>query len=102
MNYWILIPVLVAQQFSYVLVSRARNSSSIWYGTIGSMVANCTYFIGQILMVDQFMRIIREADLNHAAALGLVYVTTMTITASISQWACMRWFEGRRESHEDK
>jgi len=93
MNYWILIPVLIAQQFSYVLVSRARNSSSILYGTIGSVIANVAYFVGQILMVDQFMKIIRSADMNHALALGLIYVVTMTITASVSQWMCMKWFE---------
>jgi hypothetical protein len=94
-SYWVLIPILIAQQFSYVLVSRARNSNSILYGTIGSVFANATYFIGQILMVDQFMRIIREADMNHALVLGAIYITTMTLTASVSQWICMRWFERR-------
>lgn len=93
MNYWILIPILIAQQFSYVLVSRARNSNSIMYGTIGSVVANITYFVGQILMVDQFMKIIRSADMSHALTLGLIYVVTMTLTASASQWVCMKWFE---------
>lgn len=93
MNYWVLIPILIAQQFSYVLVSRARNSNSILYGTIGSVAANSTYFVGQILMVDQFMKIIREANMNHALILGATYITTMTLTASVSQWVCMRWFE---------
>jgi Na+(H+)/acetate symporter ActP len=93
MNYWILIPILIAQQFSYVLVSRARNSNSIMYGTIGSVASNCTYFVGQILMVDQFMKILRESNMHHAIVLGAIYITTMTLTASASQWICMRWFE---------
>ena len=93
MNYWILIPILIAQQFSYVLVSRARNSNSIMYGTIGSVAANSTYFIGQILMVDQFMKILREPNMNHALVLGAIYITIMTLTASVSQWVCMRGFE---------
>jgi len=93
MNYWILIPILIAQQFSYVLVSRARNSNSIMYGTIGSVAANSTYFFGQILMVDQYMKILRESNMNHALVLGAIYITTMTLTASVSQWVCMRWFE---------
>lgn len=97
MNYWILIPILIAQQFSYVLVSRARNSNSILYGTIGSVAANSTYFIGQILMVDQFMKILRESNMNHALVLGAIYITTMTLTASVSQWVCMRWFERNRK-----
>lgn len=96
MNYWILIPILIAQQFSYVLVSRARNSNSIAYGTIGSVAANSTYYIGQILMVDQFMKILRESNLHHAVVLGAVYITTMTLTASASQWVCMHWFEKGR------
>lgn len=98
MNYWILIPLLIAQQFSFVLVSRARNSDSILYGTIGSVAANATYFIGQIFMVDQFMKIIRDSDVHYAVLLGLVYIITMTITASASQWICMNYFEkGKRD-----
>jgi len=97
LNYWILIPILIAQQFSGVLVNRAVNSNSILYGAISSIVSNITYFVGQIIMVNQFMGIIREGNTEHAAALGAVYVTTMTLTTSFSQWACMRWFEKRKK-----
>jgi hypothetical protein len=93
MNYWIWVVMLAIQQFSFTVVSRARNSNSVIYGGIASAFSNGIWFAQTIYMTGNFMEIIKNSDFNEALFMGFVYVSVNTVMSVVAQKVCMRWFE---------
>jgi hypothetical protein len=87
--------LLIIQNFSFVAVSRARNSGSITLHAIASLFSNGIWFASMFIIVDSINAAIRNASAGEAVFLGLFY-TTFTLTGSIvSHYVMMRWIEPR-------
>jgi len=93
MNYleWSLL--LAVQQFSFVVVSRARNSDNLWYGGIASVFSNGIWFMQSLLLTDGMIKVLRDSDWTTATKMGILYVTVNAVFAVIAQKVCMKWFE---------
>lgn len=89
--------LLMSQSFANTLVSRARNSSSLAYHSVASLLSNGIWFVSLFILVDSITTAIRTASVTYAILLGGFY-TTFTLTGSVlSHWICMRWLEtGKR------
>lgn len=74
--------LLIVQNASFTLVSRARNSGSLTYHALAAVGSNGIWFASQFILVDKFIRIIREADLLTGILTGLFY-TVCTIIGSV-------------------
>ena len=93
MNYleWSLL--LAIQQFSFVVVSRARNSNNLWYGGIASVFSNGIWFLQSLLLTDGMIKVLQDSDWTTATKMGILYVTVNAVFAVIAQKVCMKWFE---------
>lgn len=75
--------VLIAQNFAFTFVSRARNSGSLKKHLIASIFSNGIWFVSQIFAVGAFMSILSgKYGWSKAIAAGVFY-TVLTITGSI-------------------
>lgn len=72
----------ILQNASFTLVSRARNSGSLWYNAGASVVSN-----GMWLLVA------RQAVLSDSAAVMVTYVAGATIGSVLMQWVAMKYLE---------
>jgi hypothetical protein len=89
--------LLLIQNFSFTLVSRARNSGSIAYHAVAAIGSNGVWFASQFILIGNFIQIMKTADWWTGIGLGLFY-TVCTVVGSISShYVCMRWIEkGKR------
>ena len=95
---WILwAMLLIIQNFSFTLVSRARNSSSLGYHAIAALFSNGVWFLSQFILIASITDAIKNASISYAVMLGVFY-TTFTIVGSVSShWFSMRFLErGKR------
>lgn len=77
--------LLIAQNFSFTYVSRARNSGSLARHIKAAIFSNGIWFLSQAIAVGQFLKIISgEYGIGQAIFAGLFY-TSFTITGSV--WA---------------
>jgi hypothetical protein len=75
--------LLIAQNFSFTMVSRARNSGSLARHIKAAIGSNGIWFASQAIAVSQFMQIITgKYGVWQAVAAGLYY-TTFTIIGSV-------------------
>jgi len=85
--------LLIIQNFAFTMVSRARNSKSIPYHAIASLFSNGIWFASQFILVDMFMKVIKNADWQLAVIGSLVYISC-TMTGSLtSHWFLMKVIE---------
>lgn len=84
MNSWVLWAcVLLAQNASFTMVSRARNSKSLGYHAFASVLSNGMWFLGLSMAVDK----IAEARVSGRPWLfagAMVFYTCMTVIGSVS------------------
>ncbi len=97
-NWVIWAVVLLLQNAAGTVVSRARNSDNLLYHGGASIFSNGVWFISQLILVDQFTKILRNADWYAAMWLGLFY-TACTMTGSIGMhWISMNLLEKKKGS----
>jgi hypothetical protein len=98
MNWFIWGVLLIIQNASFTMVSRARNSGSLLYHGIASIFSNGIWFLSQFILVDKFMTILKGNDWKLAAITGLFY-TACTIAGSLSMhYISMHYLEkGKRK-----
>lgn len=75
--------LLVVQNASFTIVSRARNSSSDWYHAIASVFSNGIWFLSQTFLFVGLMEIVRTASWGQWGVLLAVYVVS-TVIGSVS------------------
>ena len=66
--------LLVLQNATFTLVSRARNSSSLKYHAWASLLSNGVWFISNFILFGAFIDIIKYSDWLLASEVGLFYV----------------------------
>lgn len=92
MNYVLLFFVTILQNASFTLVSRARNSKSIFFHAVASVLSNGIWFI----VVRQVTQ--DEKNVN-VYLLGIVYTTAAVIGSITMHWFSMnvleklKWFK---------
>lgn len=88
---WFLL--LVAQNASFTLVSRARNSNSLGYHAWAAVLSNGIWFASQVILIDSFVKIIRDADVARGVVAAFVYITG-TLTGSLGMhWLALHKIE---------
>jgi hypothetical protein len=85
--------LLLVQNAAFTWVSRARNSGSVQYAAVASIFSNGVWFLGQMFIVNVFVRA-KEAD-----SLALLLPTMMwytvwtTVGSTLAMLVLRRWFE---------
>lgn len=83
--------ILVAQNASFTLVSRARNSGSLGYHALASVASNGIWILSMYFVVDQL-----HAAKGHPLkmlAVGLFYTACTVAGATFMHWFAMRHIE---------
>jgi len=87
--------LLVFQQFSHGISSRAKNSNSVLYNSIASVFSNGVWFASNIILVDNFVDILKRSDWSKAIGLGVFYITFCVVGSVASQVLAMKVIEKR-------
>lgn len=75
--------ILLLQNASFTLVSRARNSGSIAYHAVAAVGSNGIWFLSQLILVQKFIEILKGSGGLRLAILTGLFYTAMTITGSV-------------------
>jgi hypothetical protein len=90
--------LLLIQNFSFTLVSRARNSSSILYHAFAAVGSNGVWFACQFILVSNFLALIKSGTALQIIFIGAFYTFFTVIGSIASHYICMRWIEkGKRK-----
>jgi hypothetical protein len=93
MNYFLWALLLIVQNFSFTLVSRARNSGSLGFHALAAVGSNGVWFASNFILIDNVISIIKTADLQQAVFIGLFY-TVFTVAGSLSShYISMKYIE---------
>jgi hypothetical protein len=90
--------LLIVQNLSFTVVSRARNSGSLEYHALAAVFSNGIWIISQIILLDSFMKVLRKdhktrADKLKAAGIAVFY-TVFTVAGSLlGHWCSQTWLE---------
>jgi hypothetical protein len=89
--------LLIAQNASFTLVSRARNSGSLEFNAIASVLSNGIWFASQFILIDSIVKLVREHHIRKAVVLGVFYVACTVFGSVTMQWISMQYIEtGKR------
>lgn len=92
--------LLVLQNFSHTLSSRAKNSHSLAYNAIASTFSNGVWFGSQFYIVNTLVHFNDKGWLYITGVFA--YYTFFTVVGSLlSHWAAMRFFEKRLQKGAD-
>lgn len=88
--------LLILQNASHTLSSRAKNSRSLTYNAIASTLSNGVWFGSQFFIVQA---LVGFKDKGWGYIMGVfVFYTFFTVAGSLlSHWLAMRFFEKRLE-----
>lgn len=89
--------VLIAQQFSHGLSSRAKNSSSIRYNCVAATLSNGVWILSNFFIVSNVMTAIKTGSTGYAVAVALFYTVFCVIGSVLSQVIAMKVIEPRME-----
>jgi hypothetical protein len=76
----------ILQNASFTLVSRARNSGSLWYNAGASVVSNGMWIL-----------VARQAVLSNDWYIIATYIVGATIGSVLMQWVAMRFLEKNKK-----
>lgn len=89
--------MLMVQNASFTLVSRARNSKSLLYHALAAIGSNGVWFASQIVLVGSLVEILESGDVPLAIFTGLFYVF-FTIAGSLTMhWIAIHKIEKAQE-----
>lgn len=89
--------VLLVQNASFTLVSRARNSGSLWFHGIASTLSNGIWFISQFFVVSTIFNVAKTGDWLTGIGYGLWYVLWTVIGSVTMHYVSMKYLEtGKR------
>ena len=90
--------LLLLQNASFTMVSRARNSGSYAYHAFASVCSNGVWFASMFFVVDAMAKIREASSFGLAVAYGIFY-TALTVVASVGMhWLLVTYVEkGKRK-----
>lgn len=87
--------LLVAQNFTFTLVSRARNSASLTRHIRASLGSNGVWFASQLILVNTIFDTIKGQNGVKLAVLAGLYYCILTVCGSVlAHWWAMRTEHG--------
>lgn len=87
--------LLIFQNASFTLVSRARNSDNIWYHAWAATLSNGVWFLSNLILVDNVLKILQGASWAYAVGVAVFY-TICTLTGALSMhWLAINRIERR-------
>lgn len=87
--------ILVAQNFSFTFVSRARNSGSIRRHIIAALLSNGVWFVSQALIFSQLYKIMTgEYGIMAAVGTGLFYTAFTILGSAVAHWVALHTESG--------
>jgi hypothetical protein len=88
--------ILFAQNASFTLVSRARNSGSIGYHALASVASNGIWILSMYFVVDKLHD--AKGDWARMLEVGLFYTAFTVAGATFMHWFSMTYLEkGKRK-----
>ena len=84
--------LLIIQNFTFTMVSRARTSNSIGYHAFAATLSNGVWFLSQFILIDKVTSLLKSnAGWDVMLRIGAVY-TLATMTGSLaSHWLALRY-----------
>src|ERR1043166_7292610 len=96
MNYSIWALFLILQNFSFVLVSRARNSKSIKYHMVMSFFSNSIWFFQSIFLLTNQLDVLKTGSFQQALGIGMFY-TFFTMTGAMLSHKFAIYLEAKKK-----
>lgn len=95
--------MLLAQNFSFTVVSRARNSGSDTYHAVAAVFSNAIWVVVNVLLFKQWMDVWETGSLALFAGVALFYITFTVLGSVLGGRIARRYFETgkRRVGHYD-
>jgi hypothetical protein len=91
---WLALAVLlIAQNLSFTLVSRARNSGSILWNGVASIFSNGIWIAGQATIIGIIFEALRSGDITKVVLLGAFYTTFTVIGSMVGQYIALNFIE---------
>lgn len=88
--------LLILQNASFTLVSRARNSSSLGYHAWASVLSNGVWFLSQLILFDSMLHVLKTGSLVEGMKVAVFY-TACTMAGSLGMhWLALRKIEKDR------
>lgn len=85
--------MLILQNASFTLVSRARNSGSLTYHAVAAVGSNGIWFLSQLILLDNMLTLLKTGDWKQGVLVGGFY-TACTITGSVGMhWLALHKIE---------
>jgi hypothetical protein len=86
--------LLVIQNASFTMVSRARNSGSDWYHGIAAVFSNGIWFAAMFITFDMYTRVKETGSIGLGVTVGLIYIAC-TVFGSVMMGKLLRRFVER-------
>ena len=88
--------LLLIQNASFTLVSRARNSGSFGYHAVAAVFSNGIWFASQIVLIDIVVRSLKTPA--EIAVAGAIYIASTVVGSVSMHYVSVRWIEkGKRK-----
>lgn len=85
--------LLILQNASFTLVSRARNSNSLFYHAWAGVGSNGIWFLSQLILVDSFLDILKTGSWKQGLVVAAFY-TGCTLAGSLGMhWLALHRIE---------
>lgn len=75
--------LLIAQNFAFTMVSRARNSGSLSYHAICAVFSNGIWIFSQTIVISLLLEALATGSAIYIAKVGIFY-TIFTVTGSLA------------------
>lgn len=85
--------LLVMQQFSHGVSTRAKNSNNYFYNLWAATFSNGVWICSNFILVDSVVRVMKGKDVGLAIFTAVYYTTFCVIGSMLSQWAAINYFE---------
>lgn len=88
--------ILILQNVSFTLVSRARNSASLARHVRAALLSNGVWFISQLIMVNEIFSMMKGDNGLVIAIMSVVYYTAATVGGSVlAHWWSLKTESGK-------
>lgn len=87
--------LLLLQNAAFTMVSRARNSGSLVYHGVASVLSNGVWFISNLFLIDKSIDIITKADFFLGSLAFIFYVGMNLVGGLITHWLLLNYVENK-------
>lgn len=85
----------MAQNASFTLVSRARNTSSLGYHAVAALLSNGVFFASYTILLGNMLEVLKTGSWREGVMVGVYYVACTMIGSLAMHWFALRKLEKR-------